>query len=242
MNIKWFIPREHGAWAMLIVPLLLGTFISNPSFTHLYFIIGVLSLYFGTGPLLAYIRKPRLGKTVLPSFMIYTICGLIFLVPVLYKHPFLLLFSFAIIPLFFVNILFARKRNERSFSNDLVAILALSFLVPMTYYIGNNAMTSEALILMSLNFAFFIGSVFHVKTFIREKDNKKFLRLSNGYHGATVIIPFLIGYPIFALAFAFSTIKTWVMPKGLKIKPITLGLVELTNSIFFVLVILLFRT
>jgi hypothetical protein len=238
--MKWFIPREHGAWAMLIVPFMLGMLTSNVTWLHLIFFIGVLAFYFASGPLLAYIRKPSLKKEVVPSFCIYIFCGLLFTIPILYLLPKIIVISFMIIPFFLLNVLFAKLKKERMFINDLFAITALSFLVIIAYYIGNGMIDQKALILMLINIIFFTASVFHVKTLIRERGNHKFLWYSNTFHGITIVLFILVGLPVVALAFLVGALKAWFMPKAKRYKPIEIGLIEIANSVVFVIVIGMF--
>ncbi|WP_217226626.1 YwiC-like family protein [Desertibacillus haloalkaliphilus] len=235
--MKWFIPREHGAWAMLVVPYLIGTVVSGPTWNHLVFFIGVLSFYFASSAILSYIRKPSLGKQVLPSLLVYTLIGCLFVVSYLIQQPTLIVLGLLIIPLFVINLIFAKQKKERLFINDAVAIASFSFLVLISYDLGTGQLDTHAYILMFVNYLFFIASVFHVKTFIRERGNKRFTLVSYGYHGGIVLIPLVIGYPLIALAFLTSACKTWVMPKKAKPKPAILGIIEMANSLAFVLII-----
>lgn len=40
------LPREHGTWAMLIIPVLLGTFLTQFTWLHLFFYPGLVFLIF----------------------------------------------------------------------------------------------------------------------------------------------------------------------------------------------------
>lgn len=235
--MNWFIPREHGAWAMLIVPYILGMLVSSASWLHLIFFIGVLALYFASGPLLAYIRKPKLKKEVIPSLCIYISCGLLFTLPILYLFPRIIFIGFLIIPFFLLNLIFAKLKKERLFINDLVAIIALSFLVLISYYIGVGTVDAKALLIMVINIIFFTASVFHVKTLIRERGNVKFLWSSHLFHGVTVALFLLLSLPVVAIAFLVGMLKAWFMPKAKRYKPIEIGLIEIANSIIFVVII-----
>src|SRR5690554_5976566 len=123
--MKWYIPREHGAWAMLIIPYWIGAAISGIQLSHLIFFVGLLSIYFAQAPLLTYVRNSK-HKDVWPSFIIYVIIGSAFTFPYILMNMGLLWISLCIIPLFFINIYFAKTKKERLFINDLVAIIALS--------------------------------------------------------------------------------------------------------------------
>jgi hypothetical protein len=235
--MNWFIPREHGAWAMLIVPYLLGMLATNVTWLHFIFFIGVLGFYFASGPLLAYIRKPNLKKEVIPAFCVYISVGLLFTIPILYLVPKIIIIGLFIIPFFLLNVLFAKLKKERLFVNDLIAITALSFLVIIAYFIGSDIVDEKAVMLMFINIIFFAASVFHVKTLIRERGNIKFLWKSHFFHGGTVILFIFLGLPMMAVAFLVGALKAWLMPKAKRYKPIQIGLIEIANSIIFVVLI-----
>lgn len=237
--MKWFVPREHGAWAMLIVPYLLGVLFSKPNFDHLLLFLGILSCYFATGPILSFFRRPIFGKEILPALFIYVSVGLLFIIPYLIKFPFLLVLFSMIIPFLLVNLAFTKMKKERLFINDFFAIFGLSLFVLIAFYVGKGELNFLAYSLMAINIFYFVGSVFHVKTFLRERGNVIFARVSNIYHGLLLIVPVIIGFPYVALAFIFSTLKTWFIPKRIRLKPITIGIIEMVNSVAFVLLLLL---
>lgn len=231
--MKWFIPREHGAWAMLIVPFLLGMFTSNVTWLHLVFFIGVLAFYIASGSFFTMVRQSKLKRQALPPFLICVSIGLIFTIPVLYIIPYIIYIGLLIIPFFTLNIVFAKLKKERLFINDIVAIIALSFLVLIAYFIGSGVIDTKALVLMLINIIFFTASVFHVKTLIREFGNKSFALQSDAFHGIIVLGFFIFSMPIVALVFLVSTLKSWFVPKK-RYKPIQIGLVEIANSVIFV--------
>lgn len=235
--MNWFVPREHGAWAMLVVPYLLGMLASNLNWLHLPFFIGIIVFYFASGPFLTIVRKPKLLKAAIPSLIIYLSIGSILTFPILYLVPEIIFIGLFIIPFFVINVIFAKLKKERLFINDLSAIIALSFLVLISYYIGNNVIDAKALIIMGINIIFFTGSVFHVKSLVREKGNRVFLMQSNVFHIGTVVGFLLIAMPIVSLIFFINTLKNWLMLKCQNYKPIQIGLIEIASSILFVIVI-----
>jgi len=237
--MNWFIPKEHGAWAMLIVPFLLGMFASNVTWLHLVFFLGVLSFFFASGPLLTMVRQPKLKLQALPSFFVYVSIGLIFTLPVLYLIPQIIIIGLFIIPFFSLNIIFAKLKKERLFINDVIAIIGLSFLVMIAYFIGNGAIDGRAFMLMLINIIFFTASVFHVKTLIRELGNKSFMIKSNVFHGLAVGTFVILSMPMIALIFLLSSFKTWFTPKK-RYKPIQIGIIEIANSSILVGLVAIF--
>ncbi|OIJ10460.1 hypothetical protein BKP37_18150 [Anaerobacillus alkalilacustris] len=238
--MNWFIPREHGAWAMLIVPYLLGMLASNPLWLHLPFFIGVVAFYFASSPFLTMIRKPNLKKEIIPSLIIYLSIGSLFTFPILFIIPEIIIIGVLIIPFFLINVIFAKLKKERLFVNDFCAIIALSFLVVISYYIGNRIIDLRALILMVINVLFFTASVFHVKTLIREKGNQIFLWKSNLFHGFTVVSFLVLAMPVISVVFFVSSLKAWFMPKNKRYKPVQIGLIEIANSVIFLVIVGIF--
>lgn len=235
-HMKWYIPREHGAWAMVIVPYWVGAFISGVHWSHLLFFLGILSLYFAQAPLLTFVRNSK-NTDVWPSFFVYVIIGLTFILPYLFSNGALLKIGLCIIPLFFINIYFAKTKRERLFINDFVAIVALSCLMLLAYRLTQPSLSAEIFLYLFIVIIFFTSTVFHVKSHIREKKNKRFHQYSLIYHLAIVVIAFIFQWFGAAAAFIINFVKT-LLPKNMFNSPKRIGIIEIVNStLFFLLVV-----
>lgn len=233
--MKWYIPKEHGAWAMLIVPYWVGAFISGVQLIHFIFFLGILSIYFAQAPLLTFVRNPK-NNDVWPSFFIYVIIGAIFIVPFLLQNYNLLWIGLCIVPLFLINIYFAKMKQERLFINDLVAIIALSSLMLISYRLTEPALDMQIFVYLFIVIIYFTSTVFHVKSLIREKKNKQFHKFSIIYHAGIVVIAFLFQWFGAAIAFIINLIKA-SLPKKLFTTPKQIGIIEIVNSSLFFLVV-----
>ncbi|WP_179298889.1 YwiC-like family protein [Evansella halocellulosilytica] len=234
--MKWYIPKEHGAWAMLIVPYWLGAAISGIGWIHLLFFIGVFSMYFAQAPLLTYIRNPK-NSDVWPSFFVYVGIGAIFILPFLFFKWEIIYVGLIIMLLFVCNIFFAKTKRERLFINDFIAIVALSILLFVPYILNGNTLSGEALTYFMITVLFFTASVFHVKSLIREKKNKVFHRFSHGYHITIVIAAYVLNWYAAVTVFLICLCKTVLIPKKLLKRPIHIGIVEIANSVIFFTII-----
>ena len=234
--MKWYIPKEHGAWAMLIVPYWTGAAISGIQWSHFVFFTGLFAVYFAQAPLLTYIRNSK-NTDVWTSFFIYITLGSVILLPFFINKPALFLIGLCILPLFIVNIYFAKTKRERWFINDFIAITALSSLLLMAYRLTEPALHLEAILYLLVNIMFFTASVFHVKSLIREKKNIRFRRWSSFYHFSIVI--FALFFQAWAIAAAFLTtlLKTIFIPRKFLQRPAQIGIIELVNSIVFYIII-----
>ncbi|MCE7794889.1 YwiC-like family protein [Salipaludibacillus sp. CUR1] len=230
--MKWYIPREHGAWAMFIVPYWIGAVISGLNYHHLLFFAGLTAVYFAQAPLLTFVRQPKY-RDVWPSFFVYAGLGSLILIPYILSDITLLLIGLSILPLFCINIFFAKIKKERSFLNDAAAITALAALLLFAYQLGKGTLAGEAYLYTAITIIYFIASVFHVKSLIREKKNMLFRKTSYGYHILITFATILTGWFGAAAAFFLSTLKTIFLPEKYLNKPMSIGIVEIANSLLF---------
>ncbi|AOM82172.1 YwiC-like family protein [Salisediminibacterium beveridgei] len=230
--MKWYIPREHGAWAMLIVPFWSAAFAAGLSIHHLLFFTGIFAVYFAQAPLLTWVKNPSIND-VWPSFILYLSTGLLFTVPYLVMDPALFVTGLLILPFFLMNILFAKLKKERWFINDLCAIAGLSGLGFLAWQLASLQVTHNAFLIVLFNFLFFTGSVFHVKSLIREKRNKRFIVTGKVYHA--LLIGFFSVYASWPLIAAglLTFLKTMLLNEKILSRPGKIGVVEIVNSVVF---------
>ncbi|MBU9721807.1 MULTISPECIES: YwiC-like family protein [Bacillaceae] len=237
--MTWYIPREHGAWAMLIVPFWIGASISQPTWSHVVLFLGFLAVYFAQAPLLNYLRNPK-HKDVWPSFFVYVVIGLTIIIPFLIRVPELLIICFSIAPLFLVNLYFAKTKQERLFINDLCAITALSGLLLISYRLNEPALQPEAFLYMVVCILFYTASVFHVKSLIREKKNETFKKRSLYYHIFIIICSIALQLIGVAIAFFITFLKMKFLPIKYLRTPKHIGIVEVINSVIFIILVITF--
>lgn len=232
--MKLVLPKQHGAWAMLILPFAMGVEAGEPSWFHLPLFLGWLFLYLATFPLLMAVKGKKTDFYV-RWFLTYITLALVALFIPLMEDWRLLWFGLLMVPFFLINAYYSRINQERSFINDLSAVGAFGIGGLASYYLGTGQMDVKALAIWGLSMLFFIGSIFFVKSMIREKKNTAFRWLSWGYH-LFIPIGFLgIGMPLVALAYLPSTVRA----VALYGKPLTMmhvGILEIMNSLFFMIV------
>lgn len=228
--MKLLVPKQHGAWAMLIVPFGLGMAASQPVFSHIPLFLGWLLIYLSSYPLLMVLKKKQVPYH-LKWFYLYFLAALVVLAVPILMYPKLILIGMSAVPFFFINVYYAKKNNERSLLNDLAAISILSMGAVAGYYIGAETIDIKALLPWTFSVLFFVGSTFFVKTLIREKRNPAFRWISWGYHFALILL-FLFIEPLFAIAYVPSAIRAvWLY--GKQLKPMQIGVAEIVNSAFF---------
>ncbi|MGD8190995.1 YwiC-like family protein [Brevibacillus ginsengisoli] len=231
----WIFPREHGAWAMLIMPFLLGIAISGHTLYHAFAGIGFFMGYLAMYAFLGIVRQPRRMRELLLCFLVYSLGAVCFLlIPFLYK-PQAFLPVLAMVPLLGISVIFIVKKKERHFGNDLAGITALTMLLPIAASLGQQVQVSTVLLAMGLNIVYFTGSVFYVKSMIRERTNQSFRMIGIAYHVCVLLTALLFqSTTLLALLFIPSTIKMLSVIRIQQLKPIAVGITEIVNAVWFV--------
>jgi len=176
ISLKPPLPKEHGSWAMLVVPLLLGLAIA-PGW-H-WRVIGLLIAAFGfflvRFPLATLVKTRRRkkgeraylwqwviiygGVTALSGGWLVLVQGLWWLVPLGLIGGMLLLFHLWLVA----------RRQEMSVVGELAGIFGLALGAPMTYYVAGGQLDRVAAALWLVNALYFGGTVFYIKLKVRQQ-------------------------------------------------------------------------
>ncbi|WP_147533221.1 YwiC-like family protein [Bacillus marasmi] len=234
--MQLFLPKQHGAWAMLIIPFWLGVAASGFLWQHIPFFFGWLFLYLATYPLLLLFKKKKIPFYTKWA-IIYLIPALVLLIIVLISRPTIIYFGLLMIPFFFINAYFSSKNNDRAFLNDVSAIFTFSIAGLASSYLYNGSINESTILIFIASILFFTGSTFYVKTMIREKKNEQFKWISWGYHIAVPIIWAALGQWIVAIAYIPSLVRAFYM-YGKPYSAKQVGIYEIVNScIFFSIIV-----
>lgn len=166
---KWalVVPREHGAWGLLLIPLFTGV-VSGFSPAHrvlplLAFTIAALSLFWlrtplesllGTGTMTAH--RPDERRTAMAASALLIAVAAICLIALLWRGRNLdLVFLGAASALAFAGQAVLRKlgRGARMMS-QLVGILGLTCTAPAAYYVATGRLDERAFLLWAANWLF----------------------------------------------------------------------------------------
>jgi hypothetical protein len=213
-----YFPKQHGAWAMLVLPFLFGMFAAGPKPIHGLLFLGWLCAYLFSYPLLQWLRtgKKRVYQT--PTFLYGGVLFVIGAALLIWK-PELFRWAPLFIPMLLVNLIYARRNRERAVLNDLAAVVQFSLMVFVAFDAGGGEDWRFAAGLFLLSLLYFTGTVFYVKTMIREKNNKRFYRLSVAYHAVLPIVVGLTVDPLLVPVFVVLFIRAvWTPRTNLSVK------------------------
>lgn len=229
--MRKYIPNQHGAWAMLVLPFLLGIAASRAVWNHLPLFICWLLIYLFSFPLLQGVKSRRFGRYAGP-LKLYGLLLFPFALYLVIVQPALLWFVLLLLPLFGVNLYYARTRNERALLNDITAIVAFCLVIyPVSYMGQGNSWDNWRIVneLFVLAVLYFTGTAFYVKTVIRERSNIRFYYGSVLYHllfAAAVLMLF----PALIVPLLILLLRAAFLPRtGLSVKHT--GMIEIGFSV-----------
>lgn len=178
-----WVPAQHGAWAMLVLPFVVGVWLSGPRVEHvplgLLWLVGYLDFY-AVGRWLRSRRNPR----ELAPTLAYTAAVVPLGLTTLATSPGLLPWAAAYLPLLVASLWLTTRGAERSLVNDVLTVLAASLMAPVAFDAGGGGDWAALWVVAGVLLAYFLGTVFYVKTMIRERGRR-------GYEVASVVFHLL---------------------------------------------------
>lgn len=232
----WF-PHQHGAWAMLAVPLLLGVAATRPSPWHLVLGVAAVAGYLAAATAQAWLRARRR-----PSFHVsLAVYGGLFVVAglaLVAAYPALLLAGVVVIPAGAMVIGGAKPGTPRDLANSVGQTAIALVLVPAAALVSG-AWELDAVVRATLVAAgYLVGTILVVRSVIRERGNRTFAGLSVAFHAAcTVGAAVALAWP-YAVYFAALTGRAVALPLVERralggprpLRPVHVGIVEIVAS------------
>ncbi|MEH6988778.1 YwiC-like family protein [Cytobacillus firmus] len=239
--MKLFMPKQHGAWAMLILPFWLGAAASDIIWSHIPFFLGWILLYLATYPGLLLFKRKRMALYSKWTAIYLVPAILLLLVPLL-ERPSIIIFGLFMLPFFIINAFYSSKNRDRALGSDFSAICAFSIAGLASSYLPHGEISPMAWTVFAASILFFAGSTFYVKSMIREKKNGSFKWVSWIFHTAVPILWLLAGGWIVSAAFLPSLFRS-IAFYGKSFTPKKIGVYEIANaSIFFLMLLFAIHT
>jgi hypothetical protein len=179
MKINPPIPKEHGSWAMLSVPLLIGLIVAPAwHWRAVGLVIAAVGFFLLRYPLATLVKMRRRkrvdraylwrwtaiygGMTGLSGGWLVLGQGLWWLAPMGLVGTLLVVFHLWLVA----------RRQEMSVAGELAGITGLALGAPMAYYAASGRLDSTALALWLLNVLYFGGTVFYIKLKVRQQPRQ----------------------------------------------------------------------
>jgi hypothetical protein len=222
-----YVPPQHGAWAMLLLPWLAGVLVAGFHWLQVPLLLAWLSGYLASYFALLAVKTRRLAR-YRTQLCVYGTPTVVLGAVVLAARPQLLLYAPAYALLLAVNAAYAAARNERAVLNDLASV-ALSCLMVFVCATVAGTPPSRVAVAFTVVTAYFVGTVLHVKALIRERRDARYRRASIGYHILALAGALWLGTAI-AVAFALLAARAAVLPRW-RLSPARIGIVEIVASL-----------
>lgn len=240
MRSRWpgWVPNQHGAWAMLASPLLVGILAGGPAWVHLpltaFWFAGYLS-FFATGLWLRSGRRARYWPPVRAYVPVTAALGVV----VVLVQPRLIVWAPAFALPLGIGLWAAAHRRDRDLLVGLSTVVGSSLMTVVAYAAGPGDDGRRAALLAAVQLAYFAGTVFYVKSAIRERDNQAFLRASVALHAAATAAMALLSWWLVALFAVLTARASLVPPRHPTPKAIGLGEVAATVAVAVVSLLVL---
>ncbi|RAX20046.1 hypothetical protein DRB06_10055 [Actinomyces sp. Z5] len=203
-----WLPNQHGAHYMLLLPPIMGWVVGGFSWVNLLFIPAWLGAYltYWAWSQWARARSPRRRALALPPLAVYTTWTALLGVVTLAVAPYLLQWVVLLAPLCAITLWESWRGRERSLLSGLATTAAAALMAAITYSLGvggrggflglgadatslpgvspNGELTGWAWMwpVTALTAAYFCGTVPYIKSMIRERFNRPLLAGAVAWH------------------------------------------------------------
>jgi hypothetical protein len=240
---RLWIPRQHGAWAMLLLPVLLGVAASEPDPWQLVVAVTALASYLTsvTAQTWARSRRPAAYRLPMASYgTVAVILGLVLLV----AFPPLILAAVVVVPTGLLVFRGARPGTRRDLANSLAQVAQALVLVPVTAWVSGSWDPERVVAYTCVAAGYQLGSVLVVRSVLRERGNRGFAASSVGFHLVLVVLAALflpLPYALVAMGLAARAAALPVAQRRMSrgttpLRPIHVGIVEMVASLAVVVV------
>lgn len=241
-----WLPRQHGAWAIVAVPSLVGMVLAAAAgefgwWQPAIFLTWVLG-YFAFNACSGLVKAPaRRRSSWYPAAVSYSLAALAAgLLSGVGAGWSLLGWLAGFLPLAGIGLGLARRRRERSLAGGLLTVLAGCAMVLVMRFPDPWSLAAApdrwlGVTLTLLLFGYFGGSVFYVKTMIRERGSRGWLVASLLWHGCWLGLAWWLGAGSgWVIFFAALAGRAWYLPLRARrgpVPPLTVGLGEVLFSL-----------
>ncbi len=176
-----WVPHQHGAWAMLALPIFVGIAASRFVPGQLLLGAAAVAVYLASATLQAWLRSRRRPSYV-PSIITYVAAATVLGILLVLLEPRLILAAIVAAPAGAMTLAASRPGRPRELALSLAHVAQASVLAPAAMLLGGETRMwalGMATVIVAAEMA---GSVLAVRSVIRERDNVAFAARSVAYH------------------------------------------------------------
>lgn len=197
--VRRWLPNQHGAWAMLMVPFMAGMILGGPVVRHAPLLLAWLFGYLAVFHVQQWLRlrrvarNPRAAQRHVRPFVVFSAAVVPFALALVVHAPWLLLAGACAAPFLALNCWFAWRNRERALVNGLLAVVPACGMLPVALLLGDGgAGLADSWRPALACLLYFAGTVLYVKTMIRERGSARYLWASGVWHAVAVGVGFAL--------------------------------------------------
>lgn len=221
---------------MLASPLLVGIIAAGPSWRHLPLTLFWFAGYFAFFAVSLWLKSGRKARFARPARTYALIAGVLGMVMLLVQPALVRWAPLFLVPLG-VGLWAASRRRERELLSGLTTAAGSALMTVVAADAGADPELHRAWLLAAVQAAYFAGTVFYVKSAIRERGNRAFRATSVGFHAVCTVAMLWLSAWLTAL-FAVLTVRAGVVPPR-RPTPKALGIGEIVATVAVAVVSLL---
>ncbi|MEN1976248.1 YwiC-like family protein [Cellulomonas olei] len=242
-----WVPNQHGAWAMVVAPPVVGALLAGPRGLHALLLAAWLAAYCAYFALTQWLRSGRRRRYRDPVLG-YGVATAVLGLPLVAAQPALLRWAPAFALLLGASLRYAARRADRSYGNDLVTITAAALMTVVAAGLLDRpegwwppgADDPRARTAAGLLAAYLVGTVPYVKSMIRERGRPATARLSAGYHAALLagaVVLAAAGRPAGVAGVALVVVaagllaRAVLLPRRGRVRPAVVGAGEVVATL-----------
>ncbi|MDD2858202.1 MAG: YwiC-like family protein [Candidatus Nanopelagicales bacterium] len=238
------VPPQHGAWAFLVVPLMLAAIAGARGTAAMVFaatwVIAYPATYFGGRALIYRLRNgagSRKAAAAARSTLVWGAGLAVGSIALTLHQPWIAIPGAVVAAIWGCSMVLTLRGRERGITNDLVLVILASVAPVLMWQVASGAASPVATpwairVAAMASLLLFIGSVVHVKSLIRESDDARWHWASVIVHLAALALAAWMSWWL-VIPFGLALLRTVVMRPGLR--PGAIGMVELVVCITLVI-------
>lgn len=239
---RQWMPHQHGAWAMLAVPFLLGVAASAPGPWQIVLAAASVLGYLASATGQAWLRARRRDPFTVPLAVYGAVFGVLGLVLAV-AFPALLAGLVVLVPTTALIVAGAKPGTRRDLANSLAQAVQALVLVPAAAWVSGAFDPTATVIATAVGAAYLLGTVIVVRSVLRERNSVGFAAFSVAFHAVLIVPAALLG-PEWALLATALAVRAAALPMAARrmagtarpLRPVHVGAVEGVASVAVVLV------
>ncbi|HDY75535.1 MAG TPA: hypothetical protein ENH49_03330 [Candidatus Marinimicrobia bacterium] len=254
-------PRQHGAWAMFLVPAIMAASLAGGwNWAALFLIASFILIFLSYEPAVKVVRRWKnkhiLNKESLNWVFLFAGFGAIIaiLIFTMYKQWIAFSFGGVVAVTLVIHLWVTVQKQNMSIPGELIGVFGLTASAPVIYLFLHESLDARGWILWLINFLYFAGSIFYIKLKLRIQPQ---IPEPNLMYKIKIAFP-LITYNLILFIFLWFTIwlrdYTWLFllayvpfiiksiigiftwQTKLNLQPKKTGFIELFHAIIFLII------